>query len=1175
MKRLIERNIASSGLGLALLLLVSVGGASYQSITQLRLAEKRVKQTYVVLEKLDSVISGLKDAEGGRRGYMATGDQTFLTTYKFGVRAIDQEITNLASLTSDNPRQQLRIKALQPLIAKRVTLLQNSIDLRQQNPSNSSRLSVNPQDAELQAQIQTILDEMDAEEQKLLQHQSLESEVSVRNTILVFVVGYTLSFGLLVGVYLLLQERLRERKQAEKALRQSEERWQLIVKGNKDGIWDWNIPDNQTFFSLQFMEILGYEAHELKNSNDEWTTRIHPDDFDRVMAANQDYLDRKIPQYAVEHRLRCKDGTYKWVLSRGQAQWDEAGKPMRMVGSTGDITKRKQAEAALQKLNAELEERVKERTAELEAANQLLQGQKQVLEMLATGASLTDVLDVLTRTIEEQSPQMLCSVLVCDGDGQKLKPGAAPSLPDSYIQAIDGIAIAPNVGSCGTAAYRKEPVIVADIAIDPRWANFRDVALSHGLRACWSQPILSTQDKVLGTFAIYYRQPRLPSLKDLQLIEIAAHIAGIAIEQRQVEQERSRLVAILEASTDYIGMTDPQGNSLWHNAQMKKVLGLDADAEVVKQHISDYHPQWALEVIQKQGLPAAIRDGNWVGETACLPVDGEEIPVSQIIVAHKSPNGSVEYFSTIMHNISNRKQAEAALNKSYNLLQSVLDATPDAIFVKNLKGRFLLMNTPGARLFNKEPWEIIGQDDTVLFSPESVAKIKADEQELIASGNSETFEETLFFQGKWRTLLTSKSVYRDHQGNILGIVGLGRDITPLKQAQDALRQANQELELRVQERTRELILREELLNAFFNAASSANVGLNILDPELRFVRINQALAEINGASIEDHIGKTVDEVLPQIAPTLLPLLQQVLLTGKSISNREVSGEVPSRPGINRDWLVSYFPIDKENTQLKGIGTIVVEITKRKEAERRLKQAIAQLARSNQELEQFAYVASHDLREPLRKIKSYTDLLAKRYQGQLDEKADKYMAYITDGAVRMQALITDLLTYSRVGKGEISLELIDLGAVLNRTLRDISTAIEESNAVITTEPLPTVKANPTQMGQLLQNLIANAIKFHGEQPPQIQIKAALHDQSWTISVQDNGIGIEPQYAERIFVIFQRLHTKEEYSGTGIGLAVCKKIVERHRGRIWFESEPGRGTTFFFTLPAIEEYIGAIS
>jgi PAS domain S-box-containing protein len=213
-----------------------------------------------------------------------------------------------------------------------------------------------------------------------------------------------------------LEVEIIERKRIEEKLRESEERWHLAIKGNNDGIWDWNIKTNQTFRSPQFMKILGYEDHELGDDNDEWTTRIHPDDVDQVMAANQDYLERKISHYAVEHRLRCKDGTHTWVLSRGQAQWDDAGKPVRMVGSTSDITQRKQAEAVLHKLNTELEEQVKERTAQLQSANQLLLGQKQVLEMLATGASLTNVLNVLIQIIEKQSCEMLCSVLLLDAE---------------------------------------------------------------------------------------------------------------------------------------------------------------------------------------------------------------------------------------------------------------------------------------------------------------------------------------------------------------------------------------------------------------------------------------------------------------------------------------------------------------------------------------------------------------------------------------------------------------------------------------------------------------------------------------------------------------------------------------------------------------------------------------
>lgn len=237
---------------------------------------------------------------------------------------------------------------------------------------------------------------------------------------------------------------------------------------------------------------------------------------------------------------------------------DDSDRVVLLISEGRDISDRKQTEAALCKLNAQLEERVQERTAKLEAANQLLLGQKEVLEMLTPGASLPDVLKVLIRTIEEQSPDMLCCILLLDLNGRTLRHGASSNLPDSYTACLEEFAIGSNVGSCGTAAYRGQPVIVSDIALDPLWDNCRDLALSHGLRACWSQPILSAQGKVLGTFAIYYREPRNPTLEELKLIETAAHIAGIAIERKQVEQERSRLVGMLEASTDYISTADPK-----------------------------------------------------------------------------------------------------------------------------------------------------------------------------------------------------------------------------------------------------------------------------------------------------------------------------------------------------------------------------------------------------------------------------------------------------------------------------------------------------------------------------------------------------------------------------------------------------------------------------------------
>jgi len=227
-----------------------------------------------------------------------------------------------------------------------------------------------------------------------------------------------------------------------------------------------------------------------------------------------------------------------------------------------------------------------------------------------------------------------------------------------------------------------------------------------------------------------------------------------------------------------------------------------------------------------------------------------------------------------------------------------------------------------------------------------------------------------------------------------------------------------------------------------------------------------------------------------------------------------------------------------------------------------------LARSNGELQQFAYVASHDLQEPLRMVASFTQLLAKRYSDKLDDDAREFINYAVDGAKRMQTLISDLLSYSRVGTQGKAFELVHCDAVLDRVLKSLQLAIEDTGAVITREPLPAVAGDSIQLTQLFQNLLTNAIKFHGKKPPLVQISTENNGSMWKIAVRDNGIGISPEHADRIFVIFQRLHTKTEYPGTGIGLAICKKIVERHGGRIWVEASPGGGSTFFFTIPVAQ-------
>lgn len=247
----------------------------------------------------------------------------------------------------------------------------------------------------------------------------------------------------------------------------------------------------------------------------------------------------------------------------------------------------------------------------------------------------------------------------------------------------------------------------------------------------------------------------------------------------------------------------------------------------------------------------------------------------------------------------------------------------------------------------------------------------------------------------------------------------------------------------------------------------------------------------------------------------------------------------------------------------------MQVEQRERAEKSLARYTEDLERSNRELEQFAYVASHDLQEPLRMVASFTQLLERRYADVLDSDGREFIAYAVDGANRMQALVSDLLAYSRVGTIGKSFSSTNCQAVLERAIRNLNLAIGESDAVVTHDPMPTVKADGTQLLQVFQNLLGNAIKFRSEAPPRIHVGAERRDGDWFFSICDNGIGIEPEHEERIFLLFQRLHSREHYGGTGMGLAICKKIVERHGGRIWMESELGEGTTFYFTLPADED------
>jgi PAS domain S-box-containing protein len=506
---------------------------------------------------------------------------------------------------------------------------------------------------------------------------------------------------------------------------------------------------------------------------------------------------------------------------------------------------------------------------------------------------------------------------------------------------------------------------------------------------------------------------------------------------------------------------------------------------------------------------------------------------------------------TIAHGVGKRwDNAERALRASENRFRIAAETANDLVYEWDLK--------QSVQWFGKID-EILG------YAPNEfsrtldgwAAAVHPEDRERVMTEVKEHLERCVPYASEYRVRMKD-GVYRwwtargeaerTSDGKPFRWIGTVTDITERKLTQESLKESE-----------------EKFRNVFDNSAIGKSI--TSLDGS---VNVNPAFYDMLGYSKEEFAHQKWQNISHQDDYELTQQNLQLLKSGKKNSARFVKRYYKKNGSILWADVNTVLQKDTEGKPLYYI-TAVIDITERKLAEESLKRVLADLSRSNKELEQFAYVASHDLQEPLRMVSSYTQLLAQKYEARLDDKAKKYINYAVDGAIRMQRLINDLLTYSRIStKGKPS-EPIDSHSVLGEALRNLAVTIEENHAVITNDDLPMVSADDSQLMLVFQNIIANAIKFRQEEIPRIHISIKEQGGDWVFSVKDNGIGIDSKYSERLFIIFQRLHTKEEYPGTGIGLAVCKRIVERHGGRIWFESELGKGTTFFFTIPKQERMV----
>lgn len=499
---------------------------------------------------------------------------------------------------------------------------------------------------------------------------------------------------------------------------------------------------------------------------------------------------------------------------------------------------------------------------------------------------------------------------------------------------------------------------------------------------------------------------------------------------------------------------------------------------------------------------------------------------------------------SIGQDVTDLMATQERLRDSEERHRTVLASLPQRIFVKDQQGVFVSVNEPFARDFGLRPRDLVGRSDFDFFDPQLAEKYRADDRRVMETRATETIIEANVVHDRQRYVEVVKAPVVTADGSVIGVVGVFTDITDRKRMEE------------------ELAHERDLLHTLMTNIPDQ---IYFKDRESRFTRINPgAAAAIGCSNPDDAVGRNDFDVHPEeLAAEYHADEQRLMQSGEPLIGKlEVQ-----RGGTNKErWMsTTKVPIRDRSGKIVGIAGISRDVSDRIEVEDTLRRTAAELARSNEELQQFAYVASHDLQEPLRMVASYTQLLARRYRDKLDDDGLEFINYAVDGATRMQRLIQDLLAYSRVGTRGDAFEPVPLSRALERALANLKVALEEAGAVITNDPLPTLHGDLSQLAQLFQNLIGNAIKFRREESPRVHISAQRQGGDWLISVSDNGIGIEAEYAERIFVIFQRLHGKAEYPGSGIGLSICKKIVARHGGSIWVEGRLGEGSTFHMKFP----------
>ncbi|RDI70091.1 PAS domain S-box protein [Halopelagius longus] len=612
-------------------------------------------------------------------------------------------------------------------------------------------------------------------------------------------------------------------------------------------------------------------------------------------------------------------------------------------------------------------------------------------------------------------------------------------------------------------------------------------------------------------------------------------------ESDDQQSELREFGAFVRAVKDYaIFMLNPDGTVASWNEGARRIKGYSED-EIVGRHFSTFYTEEDTESgVPETNLDAAAREGHIEDEGWRVRQDGTRFWANVVITAIRDVDSTLQGFTKVTRDMTEQREFELQLRRERDLTEQILETAPVSICVLDSNREFVRANQQALDLLGADQPSVEGSSIESKNLYDGAGNLVPNDERpwtrVIDTGQPvyDFHCRSDWTEGDRRWLSINVVPLEGMVGDDNGVVVAIEDITAQKERERQLEERKSELETELSE------ILGRISDAFF-----------ALDDEWRFTHLNERAAELFGLSQSGFVGRSFWEEFPERSDGRLWEEFCEAMETQAPVNFELYDERLEA------WLeYNVYP------SKSGLSIYIHDITERKEYQRKLEE-------SNERLEQFAYASSHDLQEPLRMVSSYLRLIENRYGDELDEEGREFLEFAVDGADRMRDMIRSLLKYSRVETRGEPLEPVDLNDVLDEVRNDLERAITESDAVVTAETLPTVKGDDSQLRQVFQNLLENAIEYSGDEPPRVHVAAERSGERWEISVTDEGIGIDSEDEDRVFEVFQRLHTREEYDGTGIGLALCERIVERHGGEISLDSAPGEGSTFSFTLPSTNE------